>query len=668
MAKLNKRTKASVIIVSHNNKGIIAECLNALRKQSFKNFDVYMVDNDSSDGSEEFIKDNYPEVNFISLSEGVSKKRNYAIEKSKAEYIITVDSDAVLSRDWLEKAIEYMDKHKEVGICCGKLVGREGLIDFAGGLYAKNGGASDIGHGEKDSEKYNHFKRMSAMTTAGAIIRRAMFEEIGGFDEDYYYGFEDSDYGLRANFAGWKVIYNPDLVGIHGYHSTVSGFDKKRTNRFEFFIKRNRVLTLLKNFEKNTIIHNLPLIFLSLIGSMKNRPIATLKAYFWIMLNFGKIKEWRRKVQEKKRISDREMFDSIYFPKTIRGYGKESKISSFIRKMNSRSLKNLTFFITTRCNSKCKHCFYWRELKKARDIPLEDIEKVISKFQNIYSVSLSGGEPFIRKDIEKIVRMIVRYTDAKVIDIPTNCLIDISGKLEKMLEENPETAFSIVCSLDGMREEHDFVRGVPGGFDKTVQMIHKLGEIKKRYPNFKALTVNTVITNNNYEKIPELIGFVKTLPVTNHAFDIIRGEHQHILGMPTIEQLKKLNKLRYKTAKYYNKNKPFLERIFYNSKEKEIINIQLNALKNKKWPFECTAGKTDLVIESDGTARICELQPKIGSLLNKTPEELLKSEEAKMIFERIKAHGCDCTHVCNLCSSMDCYPRNIFFNRIINLV
>ncbi len=174
-----------------------------------------------------------------------------------------------------------------------------------------------------------------------------------------------------------------------------------------------------------------------------------------------------------------------------------------------------------------------------------------------------------------------------------------------------------------------------------------------------------MVTNRNYETLPKFIEFVKTLPITGHAFDIIRGEHQKLLRSPSISEIKKFNKLRIKTAKYYNRRKKFFERLFYNLKEKEIAKIQLGVLRNKKWPFYCTAGKTDLVIESDGDLRICELQPKIGSLLKNNPQELLKSVEAQKIFNQIKRHKCDCTHICNLYSSADHSFKNLFFDRII---
>jgi len=662
---MSKDKRVSVIIVSHNNKDILPSNLKSLKEQTFKDFKIFIIDNDSTDGSKEFIEKYYPYVTFIDISAGVDKKRNIGIAQSNSEYILTLDSDVNISREALQKAVEYMDNHKDVGICCGKMINKEGLIDYAGSLCARNGGGSDIGHGKKDSYEYNTFKRISGMTTAFAILRRRMIKEIGTFDEKYYYGYEDQDIGLRANFAGWKVMYNPDLLAIHGYHSTLSKLRKKSNDNMDFHIKKNRILTLLKNFDFRTLIIDSPLILTSLLFDLtKKDRTSSLKAYIWILRNFKEILKIRKENLLHKKVKDEELFKEIYFPLKTKGYFRQNRIISFIKRIKEKNLRNLTFFITTKCNSRCKHCFYWKSLNEKKDLTLEEIEKIISKFNRIYSVSLSGGEPFIREDLEDIIKLIVKYTGAKVIDIPTNCLTNVKGRFEKILQNNPQTNFSIVCSLDGMKKEHDFIRGVNGGFEKTLKMISDFANLKKKYINFKALTVNTVVTNQNYETLPKFIEFVKTLPVTGHVFDIIRGEHQKILRPPTIEQIKKFNKLKIKTLRYYNKKRKFSEKIFYNLKDKEIAKIQLGVFKNKKWPFYCTAGKTDLVVESNGDLKICELQPKVGSLFQNSPEELLKCEEAKKIFNQINKHQCDCTHICNLYSSADHSFKNLIFDRV----
>ncbi len=661
--------KVSVVIVSHNNKDILPKCLNALKQQSYKNFEVYLMDNDSSDGTPEFIKKNYPLIKFFNISESVSKKRNMAIKKSNSEYIITLDSDNVLSKEWIKTAVKYMDEHKNVGICCGKMIGRDKKIDWAGGIMDLSGGIADRGHGQKDSEEYDSFKQIPVMTTANAIIRRKTLEEIGIFDEVFYYDFEDADLGLRANLANWRVIYNPELISIHSYHSTISKMDKKQLDKIRFYSIRNKNLMLLKNFEMKTLFRNSPWIVLSNLNNFIKNPLISLKAFYWIFSNIGTIYSSRKITLKKKKIKDKDFFQLYEIPPLVRYSNKKNKLIWFFKRINQRKIKNLTFFITSRCNSRCKHCFYWKSLNQNKDLSLEQIEKIFSKFFDVYAISLGGGEPFLRTDIDKIIKIAKKYTDCKIIDIPTNGLIDIFPKLEQILKENPHIRFAIHPSLDGFKEDHDYIRGVNGGFEKTISLIKRLAKLKKIYPNFVELAVNTVVMNKNFKNLERFIEFVKTLPVSGHAFEIIRGDHQQILGPPNPSQLRKIAKIAYQTQRYYNKKFSLIKRIFYNLRYKEVWRTQLNAMKGRKWRFKCTAGLTDFVIDSNGDAKICELQPLVGNMLTDNYPEVLNTNPGRSIFKKMKNHECDCTHNCNISSSMDCSFKNIFFDRwFYNLV
>mgnify|MGYP001617311165 FL=1 len=133
------------------------------------------------------------------------------------------------------------------------------------------------------------------------------------------------------------------------------------------------------------------------------------------------------------------------------------------------------------------------------------------------------------------------------------------------------------------------------------------------------------------------------------------------------DDLKIINSLRYDVRKYYNrkKHKNLIKRLLANLRDRHIIIIQTEALQGKRWPFKCTAGVTDLILESDGSLRICELTPKIGNMIKEPYEKLLKTEKAKNVFQGIENHRCDCTHICNLSSSMDRYFKDILFSRFI---
>jgi len=667
---MNKKQKVSIIIVSHNNKDILPECLDSILKQPYKNYRIYILDNDSDDGTKEFIQKNYPEVHFTEApKKGPAEKRNIGISISNSEFLLFMDSDAQLTGDWLGKAIDYMNMHNDVCLLGGKILNKDGtIIDSAGGQIAKNFSAFDIGYGDKDGGQYESFKKVGYLKSATLMARRKMLKEIGGFDIDYFYDFEDTDLGLRANLAGWNVVYNPGLVSCHLGHDTMKKAPRKQES---FMHNKNKISTIIKNYQFNTLALYSPFLLASFIYNIlfgKQR-YEILRAYMWNILNIKSLLAKREKVQSKRSISDKKLFDLIKSPLINSNSCKINDYHEFLRRIRSNNLGGLTFFITSRCNSRCKHCFYWKSLNIGKDLTLKEIEKILSGFYNINAVLLSGGEPFIRNDFVEIINLIIKYLNCKTITIPTNGLMGakIMQNMEDALKKHPCVNFNVNLSLDGTESYHDYIRGIDGSFKKTIKVIKGLKKLKKNFRNLASVSVNTVITKENTKDLPKIIEAVKKLEVDDHFFDLIRGEHKKLLTLPDLKELKKINTLRYKTRKYYNKKnfKNLIKRISENLKDRHIIITQTEVLEGKKWPFMCSAGKTDAVVEHDGTLRICEFTPKIDSLLLQPSKILLESGHAQKIFSIIEKHGCDCTHICNLASSMSHSFKDIFFTRAI---
>jgi MoaA/NifB/PqqE/SkfB family radical SAM enzyme len=336
-------------------------------------------------------------------------------------------------------------------------------------------------------------------------------------------------------------------------------------------------------------------------------------------------------------------------------------MKKLIRKLVSPRTTSGIFFVTFSCNSRCKHCFYWKSLNQ-KDIPLKDIEKIALRLPKFDSILLSGGEPFLRKDLIHIVDLLIKNNSISSLGIPTNGINweEIIKKTKEILVRFPKLSLEINCSLDGLEEEHDFIRGVPGNFKKTTRLIEELNSLKKDHSNLR-VTINTVITNRNYLILRDLSEYVKKLKVDNHTFDILRGDHSKLLSLPYFEELRKANRIRYSIRRYYNAKRGIIEGTLLNLRDKYVILLQQDTLKKKKWPFKCIAGKDHLVIEPNGNIRICELQPSIGNLLTSDLNSLLKSDKANKIFNQIEKHQCDCSHVCYLTASLNKHRYKILF-------
>lgn len=177
---------------------------------------------------------------------------------------------------------------------------------------------------------------------------------------------------------------------------------------------------------------------------------------------------------------------------------------------------SLTVSVTQRCNSKCKTCNIWqdpRNYQKNTELTINEYEAIFKSIgKSVIWYTLSGGEPFLRKDIVEIARLVKQYSNPKVINIPTNGILGkrIVIAAEEMLKFLlPATTLIINLSLDGIGERHDEIRGIPGNFPRFLDTFAALKELKKSYPYSFELGVHSVVSRFNVENILELFDYVK---------------------------------------------------------------------------------------------------------------------------------------------------------------
>ena len=133
-------------------------------------------------------------------------------------------------------------------------------------------------------------------------------------------------------------------------------------------------------------------------------------------------------------------------------------------------LESVFLFVTSTCNSLCRTCFYWDELNQGRDLSFEQIEELSRSAPRFPKLWVSGGEPFMRKELAEIVELFYVNNGVRHINLPTNGLLP--GKVESviaaLLERCPELVIDLNFSLDGLANTHDAIRGVPNNFQKTL--------------------------------------------------------------------------------------------------------------------------------------------------------------------------------------------------------
>ncbi len=188
---------------------------------------------------------------------------------------------------------------------------------------------------------------------------------------------------------------------------------------------------------------------------------------------------------------------------------------------------NVTVSVTNRCNSHCKTCFIWDYRKerpgwKEKEFDVSEFVKVFQSLgNNVVWMTLSGGEPFLRKDLPEISKAAEEYCNPKVINIPTNCLLPsvIRDSSRKILERCQGTDFVINLSLDGVNGAHDVIRGVPGNFRKFLETYSYLIELKKEFPKLN-VGVHSVVSKFNVDNLMNVYEFVKTLNPDSYITEV----------------------------------------------------------------------------------------------------------------------------------------------------
>lgn len=312
----------------------------------------------------------------------------------------------------------------------------------------------------------------------------------------------------------------------------------------------------------------------------------------------------------------------------------------------------LIHFITNKCNAKCAHCFYSKSLNAAgrADLSLSEIDNFSQQLGKLVWLSFSGGEPFLREDIDKVYATYRKNNSPATFNCPTNGIITdiIISKTKAMLRQGRLDEFSINLSLDGTADVHNNMRGI-NCFDNVISTYDGLAGLKKKYP-WLLLKVNTTLSNKNIENVAELHEFVRQrMPLANfHSFDIIRGSPKDgSLKAPSMDQLIHIRPLLHSIWKDYSffGSKSIKSRIAYNT-TRQLYDVSLGIIKTNKQPFECLAGRVHCVLDNNGDIKLCELLPPVGNIRSKSFFEVWHSDIAESQRKSISDRNCACTHLC----------------------
>jgi len=248
-----------IVIPNWNGRELLATCLRSLQNQSFQSFRIIIIDNGSNDGSVSFVRDYYPDIHLITLSEneGFCKAVNKGIQASDNQLVLLLNNDVEVAEDCLLKLVEAARKNGDYDFFALKMIDfhQRTRLDGAGDSVMRGGVGYRLGTMEKDSAVYSIRRDVFGACGGAALYRRSLFESIGFFDEDFFAYLEDVDFNLRAVAAGNKCCYLPEAKIYHmGSASTGS-----KINSFTVRLStRNNIYVVLKNFGPVLFLRFLP--------------------------------------------------------------------------------------------------------------------------------------------------------------------------------------------------------------------------------------------------------------------------------------------------------------------------------------------------------------------------------------------------------------------------
>ena len=334
----------SIVITSYNGEDFLDRCLTSIYKSSFKNFEVVLIDNASFKKCSDVIAEKFiSQTNFklirLDKNLGSSVGRNYGVKHAEAQYLFFLDVDAVIKKDCLEVFVDFIEKYPKVGAVHAKLLNSEErhLYD-CGGYYLDNFGfLVDRAQGREDIGDLDFISPVLSGKTAAVFLSKEVYDKVGGFDEDYYFFLEDTDFDWRIWLMGYQVLFLPQAVVYHAFNTAEKTRNKKHYYTdftIKYYGSRNYLLTLIKNLGVKKLFQILPLhIFCWLTVAFSfflkrnfKRGFYILRGLSWNFFNLAFVLKKRKAIQCKRVVSD---FDIDFL------FGKKEGLGHYLSKIIS---------------------------------------------------------------------------------------------------------------------------------------------------------------------------------------------------------------------------------------------------------------------------------------------------------------------------------------------
>jgi GT2 family glycosyltransferase len=307
--------RVTVVIPTWNGRALLELVMPSLARQEYRDFETLLVDNGSSDGTPEHVRERWPWAAVVELPSnvGFAAGVNRGIERARGEYVALVNNDMELDPAFLRTLVAALDDEPSAASATAKMLffdDRE-ILDGAGDVLYWSGVVRLRGRGERDRGQYDEPAEVFSACAGAALYRRAAFEEVGLFDEAFFAQMEDVDWGFRARLLGHGCRYVPDAVVFHKGSASMWR-EGRRDPRFWGMPVRNCIWMWIKNYPRDCLLRNAHLLFGHELAGLyfatrEGMARAQLRAWREALRGLPRVLRQRREIQARRRIGRREL-------------------------------------------------------------------------------------------------------------------------------------------------------------------------------------------------------------------------------------------------------------------------------------------------------------------------------------------------------------------------
>ncbi|HTA36253.1 MAG TPA: glycosyltransferase family 2 protein [Solirubrobacteraceae bacterium] len=309
----------SVAVLSYDGRHLLEVILPSLARQRFRDFEVLVVDNGSRDDTVAWLREHWPQVQIVSLAEnvGVTAALNVCARSGRGDLVALLNNDLELEPDCLGELVAALREYPQAGWGGAKLRDFEqrDVLDGAGDVFTWAATGGRRGHGERDAGQYDEPRAIFGACGGAALYRRATLAQVGEFDEDFFAFYEDVDWNLRAQLAGFSCRYVPSAVVYHMGSATIG---RGLSDFTRYHLWRNTLWIIVKDLPVRSLLRHAPHL---LLGQLVNLAVAVRdrKLGIWLRVwrdalrGLPRMLRKRRAVQARRRISMAQL-DAVVGP------------------------------------------------------------------------------------------------------------------------------------------------------------------------------------------------------------------------------------------------------------------------------------------------------------------------------------------------------------------